>query len=53
MHVSPGEIAEEVFVCLCCGGEYEVQGCGDGGLWGFPFIVILLQTALEKHTVQK
>ncbi len=53
MHVSPGEIAEEVSVCLCSGGEYEVQGCGNSGLRGLSFIVVLLQTALEKHTVQK
>jgi hypothetical protein len=50
MHVSPGEIAEEVSICLCSGCEYEVQGCGNSGLWGLPFIVVLLQTALEKHT---
>ncbi len=25
IHVSPGEIAEEVSVCLCSAGEYEVK----------------------------
>jgi hypothetical protein len=48
MHVPPGEIAEEISVCLCSGCEYEVQGCGDSGLRGLSFIVVLLQTALEK-----
>ena len=47
IHVSPGEITEEVSVCLCSGCEYEVQGCGNSGLWGLPFIVVLLKTALE------
>ncbi len=50
MPVSPGEIAEEVSVCLCSGCENEVQGCGDSGLWGLSFIVVLLQTALGKIT---
>jgi hypothetical protein len=50
MHLSPGEIAEEVSVCLCSGCENEVQGCWNSGLGGLAFIVVLLQTALEKIT---